>query len=564
MKKAKTAHLEAVYVAVFLFLMLGISYGAISDHRFNHDHPYGYMASDAFQHQVRAESIKQMGNYRHEPFWAAAGYKDAVGFYPPVLNDLSVMLSYGSGAETYDTIYFLVFFFIALGSILFYLVVRDFSRNLAIISLPFAILVFSNNAYWGFVTGHWPSTMAQFFLIAVFWVMMRFRLEKSYLLLAVFVSAIIMSHASEVLFAVMFIAVFAGLKLLSKKMDSKEKKRMVRNLAIAVLIVLLLTFYFAVILKFTWLASSQGSMLSSFESQPADLEGPALVLQDLGIVAVILLVGVAFSVWAIWKRSPSGLTASVLMFLAGYGNHIGLVHWTGQIRYLWPLYFSAAAGFGIYSILKMSIKRWKVVYSFGIAIFLILWFTGTFGIPPHYDRIEGRGLMDPYHWDAFTWTAENTPEDSTVYFFYGDIFSQNAMLRNTERKHIMYTSKGLEEVFSESLVPRYVHSKLIGDSHGVYYAYRRSFFDYGYYFIEDGGRDAYYRYYDICDMDYLFLDKVSQQPALAQYNLLIRQELLSRDGFEEVYSNEVVSIIRNNNPGIECLPEEGVKIDQQQ
>ena len=104
--------LLVAFFAVFLFLGPGVLFG----HIIRHEVPYGYFASDPFQHQVRAEAIKDAGNFRYEATYISKGFENVVGRYPPVLYHLAVLLSYSAGIETYDSIYFIVVFFAVVAS----------------------------------------------------------------------------------------------------------------------------------------------------------------------------------------------------------------------------------------------------------------------------------------------------------------------------------------------------------------------------------------------------------------------------------------------------------------
>ena len=65
---------------------------------------------------------------------------------------------------------------------------------------------------------------------------------------------------------------------------------------------------------------------------------------------------------------------------------------------------------------------------------------------------------------------------------------------------------------------------------------------------------------DICNFDYYVFDKVSREQVLANVNLLIRELFIKNSGMREVYSNQIVSVIKNPNPGSDCIPKGGVKI----
>ena len=148
------------------------------DHRLQHEFPYSYLASDTFQQQTRVEGIKDSGNYRFEPFYIVKGYKDVVGYYPPVIHHLGIMLHFSSGIPLYDTIYFMVFFNAILAAFVMYMIIRSYSRQIALLSLPLSILIFSDKSYIGFLWGHWASITGQLFLICVFWAMSRISTEK--------------------------------------------------------------------------------------------------------------------------------------------------------------------------------------------------------------------------------------------------------------------------------------------------------------------------------------------------------------------------------------------------
>ena len=103
--------LEKIILLIFFAILLSLGPGVLFDHKIRHDFPFAYFASDAFQHQVRAEAIKDMGNFRYEAAYISKGVENVAGRYPPVLYHLAVVLSYAAGIEPYDSIYFILIFF---------------------------------------------------------------------------------------------------------------------------------------------------------------------------------------------------------------------------------------------------------------------------------------------------------------------------------------------------------------------------------------------------------------------------------------------------------------------
>ena len=58
---------------------------------------------------------------------------------------------------------------------------------------------------------------------------------------------------------------------------------------------------------------------------------------------------------------------------------------------------------------------------------------------------------------------------------------------------------------------------------------------------------------DICDAEYWYFDSQASQPILAQYNLIIRQLIMQQNKSEEVYQNPLVSIVKNDAIGEDCI-----------
>jgi hypothetical protein len=191
-------------LAIFFSFFLFIAPGVLFDHKIKHDFPYAYMSSDAFQHQVRAESIKDAGNFRYEASYISHGFEKVIGRYPPLLYHLAVILSYSAGIETFDAIYLMVFLAVLLSVLVFYLIVKNFNKNVAIISLPLAIMLVTPPLFianqgnlepsslginTGFAFGHWPALTAQFFLIVFAWCIMNIQIDRFYALAGIIFSS---------------------------------------------------------------------------------------------------------------------------------------------------------------------------------------------------------------------------------------------------------------------------------------------------------------------------------------------------------------------------------------
>ena len=57
---------------------------------------------------------------------------------------------------------------------------------------------------------------------------------------------------------------------------------------------------------------------------------------------------------------------------------------------------------------------------------------------------------------------------------------------------------------------------------------------------------------DICKFDYFIFDKVSRIPVLAQYNMLIANDLV-KDGSQPVFQNDAIVVLKNTKVGDDCI-----------
>ena len=549
--------LEKIILVVFFTSILFLGPGTLFDHKIKHDFPFAYFASDAFQHQIRAEGIKEMGNFRYEAAYISKGLENVVGRYPPALYHIAVIISYASGVETYDAIYFAVAFFAIMASLVMYFIIREFNKAVAMLSLPLAMIIFSNPVAIGFLWGHWPSILAQSFMVAFFWSIMRIDLEKSFIIIALLLAAIALTHTSELIFALIFLALFFGTKILAKKLSKNDTK----TVSLSLIIFALISFYYLVIFYNTWM-SGDGY---SFVVEPVWNGNPGFYIVGFGLLLIPMIFGMLFSLSKL-KELHVSIILAFAMLLSGFLNYIGFGLRSFQIRFFWPIYLSVFLGFGIYILLKFITKKWNFIYTSVVFILLIVSFSGIVNFPvlkqtssqiipymPHLNRDTSQGIMNQFHWEALEWLSKNTEKNAEVYFFYGDIYSQDALLRNSKRTHYLIEPEDFVKALQERKIKRDYITEFPGDSGGGI-SYRTSFLGFKSY-AETEPDAFYYGPRDICDFDYYVLDKASGQQVLAQYNLLIAQELLKKDFIKPVFENEVSLILKNNNPGVDCIEE---------
>ena len=539
-------NLEKPYLAIVFGALLFLGVSNLWDHRLQHEFPYGYLASDTFQQQTRAEGIKDAGNYRLEPFYIVKGYQDVVGYYPPVIHHLGIILHFSSGIPLYDTVYFMVFFNAILAAFVMYVIIRNYSKQIALLSLPLSILIFSNKSYIGFLWGHWASITGQLFLICVFWAMSKISVDKIEVVLGIFIGALALSHTSELLYGAVFIFIYMLFLLFSRKFELKYFKKII----IAGIISVAISFYSL------YIFSKSFMVINPYKFEVSTDWGgtPIFYLIDFKLLLILLAIGLIASLMML-KKFDMPVIAGLFMLGIGYTNYIGFGLRAFQPRLLWPIYLSFFFGFGLFILIKFLPVKLRAISVFITGILFLMILSTLIHLPyvPTYNKVSTQGLMDPWHWKAFQWLGQNTPKDAKLFFFYGDVYDQDAILRNSKRVHAQIVPQSYAASLQNRTISRIYEIEVPAD-HGAGMPYMKSFLKIFLHQRENMDSWVWQQFADICSFDYYIFDKVSGQPALTQYNLLIANEMLKK-GLGKAFENEVVVVLKNNEIGGDCIEE---------
>jgi hypothetical protein len=256
------------------------------------------------------------------------------------------------------------------------------------------------------------------------------------------------------------------------------------------------------------------------------------------------------------KDKSIPIIAGFYMLAIGYTNYIGFGVRAFQPRLLWPIYFSFFFGLGLYTLVKFVPSKLRPISVFGLSLFFILILSNMLAIPYvlKYNKVSSQGLMDKQHWEVFQWLSQNTPEDSKLYFFYGDAYSQDAILRNSKRLHAQVDPKDFIASLQNRTIKKYYKTEFSAD-HGAGAPYFKSFLNIGLKLWENPDSQIWSEpSKDVCIFDYHIFDKVSREPVLAQYNLLIANTMLGKNA-QIVFENDAVVILKNNNVDGDCIEE---------
>lgn len=556
---AKKLHLEELAFGIVFVIFLLFGPGFFFNHSLSHPFPYAHFASDSFQHQVRAEAIKDAEHFRYEASYISLGIEGVVGRYPPVLYHLSVLLSHISGLETYDTIVFIVLLFGCVGVALMFYIIKRFNSRVALLSLPLCILTFTMPASVGVVFGHWPSFVSQAFMLLFFWLFLFYEVDEFWFFLGIVFSGIVFTHTSEAVFSVIFTALFYAVLFFTKKLSLKQ----IIKTGIGFVFSAVISSYYLIVFMQTWAGSSP----YKFAVDPEWVGNPGFYLPMLGLLLVPLVIGAVFSLSKL-KSLPVAFGVSWAMLICGYMNYIGFQLRSFQLRFFWPIYLSVFFGLGLYLVGSLlwslfssalsnffSKQMWFVTFSFSFLVVSMLLIGGVVSVQgiPSYVRQQGFGLVDSSSWDTFSWIARNTPENAQIYFLFGDIYTQDAVLRTTKRRHQQIVPQDYIQAYSENKIKRFYKSEKPGDNGG-------SLKKWGTFPVMVDPDEVYDPTFgthirDICQFDYFVVDRVTSVRELSEYNVAIGEALSENDFINAVHVNDRTFILHNAKPGEDCIEE---------
>jgi len=544
--KLKAVHIELFFLAIFVITFLWNGVALIYEHKLNHNFPHGYMHRDTFEFSTMAEYIKEEGNFRNFPYYMADGYTDTIANYPPLLMQVAALFSLVSGLKVFDAIMLLMFLFWMCGALAMYLVIRKFSINAAIISLPFFLTRFMRwRPFWGFLQGEWISLLALVFLVYFILAFSYIKEKRFYTIAGLFLSGIIFTHLTDFSGGVIFLVVFFIAQLIR---DRKIDFDVVKKLFFASVFALAISSYSLVI---QYLAGAQRSVVASLFRFKWVLEGPYVIrMSDFSFFVVFIYAGVIFSLSSLlFKKNNYAAVVGLSLLLSGNSNLIGLGR-TAEARNIFPIGLAVLFSIGVYYTGKIFVKKWKIVHSVlvSIAIFLaVIMLTDNKISPPET-------IMDSYHWESLMWIKHNTPKDARIYFFYADPY-YHYYNGNYKASHRVGYNVELEDYIKsaqQGIIKDVYLSVNMGTALDFKLPYWKGFLKVGF------RPEASMRFVNksICDMDYYVFDKVTTRKGLEPligYNLFIKENLLKNSWIKPVWSNAVVDILKNTKPGAECV-----------
>lgn len=532
----KKINIDWILIIVFTICFILIGPASILNKKISHSYPYNILASDAGGELAFLRGLKEVGGYRYLAPHLCAGFEDCIGFHPYVYTHLTAIFSFTSGLDAHNIHILFASVFLLISSILMFLIIRKWNKQIAYLSLPLMLFVFRPQFRIGLMWGWYDVFVASSFILISIYFLMDKNLEKKWMVLSILLAASFITHVYEMFYITAIYFVYFIIKgIINRKI---EKSNLIFLFKVGILTAILISYY-AIVLKLVW--SSPKLFRGADIAQWYDP-----LFSHFMILKYFIIAGLVISPFIFKKKAKIPLLIGGIMLFFGFNPmHTSAIR-TFQIRYLWPVYLAVFFGISIYFILRI-IRLNKRIISFSIGFILLITISFVY-----YEPLANIGLINQNHWDAFVWVKENTDKNANIAVFYGDSYNQEAILWNLFRTEFRIVESSFIKNIEDNKITKFFEG-YTGSPGDVGFAYWKSFLKVGKHLDEEVERLEGIK--NICLFDYLLFDKISRQPVLAQYNLIIANKLIESKNFGITYQNEEVAILGNMNYNENCIEE---------
>lgn len=530
---------EAIFLVIVFSTLLWIGLGNLWDHKISHPMPLGTLASDNYLHLHYSEYLLQTKNMRYTSAAASSGFSDVIWHYAVILSPLGAILAKFSGLASYDAVILIVYLFSILGATVIYFTIKEFNRKIAILSIPLSIFLFSGNFYFIFLWGQYQMLVSSFFVFLSVWSISKLHLKGMYILLGVFISASFHAHQSETLVLIVFIIVYAIIKLIIERGIFPEFIELIK----ATIVFVIISFYNILLFKYAYLDQFANQPLLDF-SNPSIEYLRTVNLSSFGFVSILLVVGTIASFFYI-KKVNMAVLYGLFMLVWGYLNYLGGTIGNKSIpqRFVWPITLSVFLGIILYFLFKLLRLNLKQAYFFGISLIIMFLFSMFY-----YKDMGSGSLINQYQWDSLMWLKYNSEANSNVLFFYGDQYNQQGILYNSLKHSYLVKQNDYISGLKDNILKRIYLVTDVGE-YNWRYPYMRGFLS----FSSHSSEINISRSEDMCGFDYIHLDIQSYYPEFKAYNNKAAIALI-KSGFTKSFDNGFSIVLKNPKEDKDCMP----------
>jgi hypothetical protein len=383
-------------IVLILALLAGIN--NLWQGKIVHDYPTGYMAQDGYIFFSNQYWLNESRSWHYIAPALVRGETNIIQAQPPIFYHISATLANLAGIEFYDSSYITVMLLILCTALCFYYIIRAYNPHIALLSLPFNVLLFSGVWLLAFAWGRLPFFTGCAMLMLCLWCMCKYQENKMIILFGIIAFAsVAMAHTSEYMLLIPLVLIFL-------------RKEVYKMLIIGSLIA---SPYLLIFIN-TFL---KGSSLQFITPETTGLSLFVTVLSAGWIIAIIIGLGLLFGMKHV-KSKPAFI--GYYFFVVGFTYFIGFGKRAIETRYVWTIYLSVFFGMFFYEIFRKfesDKHHWYAMISIVLTCILAFSF---------YTPLNAPSIITKPTWDAIRWISTQTPKDSTI-LFYGDFWQAGAL-----------------------------------------------------------------------------------------------------------------------------------------
>jgi len=475
----------------------------------------------------------------------------------------TAFLAYALGIPVYDAQTLCGILIVILTALIFFVLLEEYDPRLAYLALPLYVFLFTFPFVSGLVFGVLPAIFGFLFLFATLFMLFHMGIRHSSIPLGIFLSAMVMGHTVRALELFFFGGAFFVCAFLLKKIDLGFVKKVI----ISGLLSLILSLYYLVMF---WHRFSEDRS-SSLDYVPQNAARYLLInLGDFGLIQYVILAGLVLCLYFLIKERKKIASLififPILSFLLVFFLRINRMY---QVTFFWPVFLSLAFGLVLFFITSQKwffpINKHLAVYlviSLCLSLFFVYEYYYSFSEPVLKNIASGGPLPVQEQWDNLIWISKNTPSNATVLFFYltnsdeGDIYPFFV----SKRLSFFVPLNELDEAINQSNV---AYNYGVSDT-SVSFFYKRG--DNTPFKIIKLNKSEYTKQWTVCDFDYIYgkrairlydFEGETKVPVQIEkrvlYTIKFINTLLKNKNFSIVFQNDEAYILKNNNPGGDCV-----------
>lgn len=559
----KKIRIEAIAVVVFFIILFNFLTVFDGGYLVHENGPYNFAAGDMFTFVAFADLAKYQEDLTKQPAYMAAGNQDAVNFFSITGGLIEAQLSNFIGAESYDFIIHLNLLFMILSTLIIFYFVSKIDLRLAVFGLPLSLLLFKWPFQYAITWGMHGSSINLLFVAASLLCLYYLDQKYVFILLGILNGAGVLAHAREFLMFNLGVALYFLIRLIKEKTFIslfrnplsiknllKENKTIIslRNYIFSIPITLLMMFRILPVFgQFMYGSNTMGP--SSIIKYDPPNQFHHVFFNQFGFYQYLIVIGIVIAAYLIFteksRKMDIILSFSLMFLLNGFFRILN--NKTSQIRHLFPILLMPLVGLVLYFACAQLKKLTKINKGIIFSVFFLL-ITIPTAIKFMPDPVSDYAFSNPYNYEGMVWLRNNQKETETTLMLYGDGYTQPNMFTLTRKVHYLV----IPEKYIEKINKKILSSKVIQRGDIVHFYARQPKFNE----LQIITPTVVEKEASICDYDYVYSDKFSQNKKIQDYTQKLLSKLINDNKFVIVFQNDLMVILKNKEVGEKCFDDE--------